>query len=400
MRAIDVVRRLAPRAKANYVQAFEQGDKVLSDYGVTTPLRLAHFLAQVMHETNGLTILRESGAYSASRMMEIFGVGKHSAAITWAEAKKLAYDGPAIFERAYGLGNPKMAHDLGNTQPGDGWRYRGNGIMQTTGRGNHRRMGEKVGLSDLFERDPEKVTAAEYALLPALAEWKESGCNALADKNDIASITKRINGGYNGFADRKAWFAKIYPLVSNGVAWTDAEPDPDIKEVQESLNALGYGLTVDGRKGPATEKAVRDFQAKNGLKVDGIAGQLTREKLKAAIAAPKANTDPGLKPMPDGKASKSGTIQAAATAAGTAATGMAIEAAKHVSADDVANAVQAGKEVAGAVKDNQDQLSAGTWIGFVLFGLGLAFALFLIWKRYRDAGMLPKWLPSWLGGAA
>ena len=84
MRAIDVVRRLAPRARPAYVRAFEAGHKLLADYGVTTPLRLAHFLAQIMHETGGLTIERESGAYSASRIMEIFGVGRHSAAVTWA----------------------------------------------------------------------------------------------------------------------------------------------------------------------------------------------------------------------------------------------------------------------------------------------------------------------------
>lgn len=224
MRAIDVVRRLAPRARPAYVSAFETGDKVLSDYGVTTPLRLAHFLAQVMHETDGLTIERESGAYSAPRLLEIFGEGRHSAAITPAEAQKLAKDGPAIFERVYGLGNPRKAKELGNTQAGDGWKYRGNGIMQTTGRGNHRRMSEKVGLGDLFERDPSQVTAAAYALLPALAEWKESGCNALADQNDIRSITRRINGGLNGFDDRVSWFNRIYPLLKGGVDLVPSSP--------------------------------------------------------------------------------------------------------------------------------------------------------------------------------
>lgn len=297
LRAFDVVRKLAPNAKPAYLAAFAAGDGTLSKYGVTTPLRLAHFLAQVLHESGGLTIERESGSYSAARIMEIFGVGKHSAAVTSAEAAKLARNGPALFDRVYGLGNPRKAKELGNTKSGDGWAYRGNGIMQTTGRGAHRRLGEAVGLGDLFERDPSAVTSADHALLPALAEWKESGCNALADRNDIDTITKRINGGYNGFADRKNWFAKVYPLLkAEGVAWQDAGVDDATKTVQSKLNDLGYGLVVDGKKGPKTEGAIRDFQAKNALKVDGIAGPVTLAALDARIAETKA---PKLEPLPE-----------------------------------------------------------------------------------------------------
>lgn len=96
MRAVEIVRAICPRAHPNYVAALEAGDAKLAAAGVTTPLRVAHFLAQVMHETGGLTILRESGTYKAARISEIFGVGKHSAAITPAEAKKLAGDGAAL----------------------------------------------------------------------------------------------------------------------------------------------------------------------------------------------------------------------------------------------------------------------------------------------------------------
>ena len=381
LRAIDVVRRLAPRARPAYVRAFEEGDKVLADYGVTTALRLAHFLAQVFHESGGLTIERESGAYSASRIMEIFGVGRHSAGITAAEARTLAKNGPALFERAYGLGNPRKAAELGNTEPGDGWKFRGNGLMQTTGRGAHRRLGEKVGLGDLFERDPEQVTAAAYALLPALAEWREAGLNQFADKNDIRTITKRINGGLNGFADRQAWFAKVYPLLQDGgTAWKDADPDPEILEVQVDLAALGYDLLKDGRKGPATTNAVKDFQAKNGLKVDGIAGDLTRDAMKARIAGSKAVDDPPAeKPLPPGGGLKSGAVQGGlATAA--AGAGGAVIAAKEV------------KEVVDDAKTSVD----GTWIGVAFFIVFLIGGLLMVWNRYREAGKLPRWL----GGAA
>lgn len=288
---VAVVQRVAPRARPEYMAALKSGAAVLDRYGVTTPLRVAHFLAQVLHETNGLTIVRESGAYSAARIMEIFGVGKHSAAITSAEAKKLAKNGPALFERVYGLGNPKKAAELGNTKPGDGWDFRGNGMMQTTGRGAHRRLGEKLGLGDLFERNPGAVTDAEHALLPALAEWDESGLNAFADRNDIRTITRRINGGFNGYADRVAWFNKVWPLLRDEKApaesWKAAKTDAATKALQRDLAALGYGIEVDGRFGPATAKAVRDFQAKNGLVTDGIAGDVTLAAIKARLEAPK-----------------------------------------------------------------------------------------------------------------
>lgn len=387
LRAIDVVRRLTPRARPAYVQAFEEGDALLAEYGVTTPLRLAHFLAQGFHESGGLSIVRESGAYSASRIMEIFGVNRHSAKVTPAEAKALAGNGPALFERVYGQGNPGKARELGNTvgasgnYPGDGWWFRGNGLMQTTGRGAHRRLGQKVGLGSTFEDDPDKVTAVKFALLPALAEWKESGCNALADKNDLAGITKRINGGYNGKADRQAWFNKIYPLLTDdtGPAWQAAEEDEYIRAVQEQLVTLGADITVDGRKGPKTEEAIKAFQRANGLAPDGIAGAVTREMLKARVSGAKAPEAPP-KEFPDDKAIKSGAVQGGlATAAAGTAGGVVI----------------AAKEVKDVVDDAKSSVD-GTWIGIAFFLVFLIGGLLIVWNRYREAGKLPKWL----GGAA
>lgn len=210
-RLIDVVRKVAPRAKPNYLAAIGQGDALFAAAGITTPLRAAHFLAQALHETGGFTIEWESGNYSAERLVQIFGVGHHSAAVTAGEAQRLAHNGPAIFERVYGQGNPKKARELGNTQPGDGYRYRGGGILQTTGRANYRRMGQKCGVD--FEANPELVVSAEHALKPALAEWTEGHLNEAADRNDLRAITRKINGGYNGLPDREAWFNRIRPLI-------------------------------------------------------------------------------------------------------------------------------------------------------------------------------------------
>ena len=214
-RTIAAVNRLAPRAHANYLAALRQGTPLFAKHGITTPQRMAHFLAQAMQETGSFTVLRESMNYRAARIMEIFGVGHHSARITEAEAATLAHNEPALSERVYGLGNPGKAHELGNTQPGDGFHYRGNGVLQTTGRGNHRRMGEAC-LVD-FEGHPEFVSAPEHALKPALQEWTDGNLNVAADHDDIVKITKVINGGVNGLPERKAFFARLLPLLKTDV---------------------------------------------------------------------------------------------------------------------------------------------------------------------------------------
>ncbi len=228
-RAIDVVRRVAPRARQAYLDAFEQGDALLQAHGVDTPLRLAHFLAQVLHESGGLTVTFENMSYSAPRIAQVFGVGHHSAAVTPNEAARLAGNPAALAERVYGLGNPKMAHELGNTAPGDGFKYRGGGILQTTGRANYRHAGQKCG-ADL-EGSPDLVCTAAYALKPALTEWTEGDCNALADRSDIRAITRKINGGYNGLASRQDWFTKIRPLIDKVDLKPGAGPVPPPPDV-------------------------------------------------------------------------------------------------------------------------------------------------------------------------
>jgi putative chitinase len=285
--ALDVVTRVALSARDNYRESIRQGGPLFQQHGLTTPLRIAHFLAQALHETGGFTILRENMNYSAARLMEIFGVNQHSAAITAAQAAQLAGHPEAIAERVYGLGNPRMSRDLGNTQPGDGFRYRGNGILQTTGRANHRRTGTACGVD--FEGNPDLVTAPEHALKPALQEWTEGNLNAAADRNDIRAITRRINGGFNGLSDRETWFEKVWPLLraegQPAEPWEAGSADDAVKWLQQALNDLGADpkLDVDGRVGPATRRAVKAFQAAAGLVADGIAGPVTETAIRLRL---------------------------------------------------------------------------------------------------------------------
>lgn len=269
MRPIDVVKRLCPNAKPSYEAAIEHGDALFNAYGITTVLRLAHFLAQAFHETDGLRIEWESGNYSAERLLQIFGVGHHSAAITPIEAQQLAHNGPAIFERVYGLGNPRKARELGNVKSGDGFRYRGGGIMQTTGRANYRRMGEKCGVD--FEAHPELVLSADHALKPALAEWSEGHLNDAADRDDLLTITKKINGGTNGLDSRRQWLNRIKMVLRsvelNAPSVVSMAPvQPPVAPVSTSSQPQAKQIVV------------------GAVAVAGFAGAITSKQIELAIA--------------------------------------------------------------------------------------------------------------------
>lgn len=141
-------------------------------YGILdNSLRLIHFLAQLAHESGNFRYMEEiaSGA---------------------------AYEG---------------RKDLGNTQVGDGKRFKGRGPIQLTGRANYRRYGQQLGID--FENNPEIVAIPSVGLLVACKFWFDNGLNELADKDDVVAITKRINGGTNGLADRKAKLEMIKGMM-------------------------------------------------------------------------------------------------------------------------------------------------------------------------------------------
>lgn len=211
-------RQFAPRAKPDLIAIIaDKGNEVLARFGINTNAnRLCHFLAQVSHECAGFTVLEENLNYSATRMVQVFGPGRHSARITEAEARTLAGNKQAFAERIYGLGNPSMARRLGNTQPGDGYRYRGRGFMQLTGRANYREMGIKIGVN--LEENPDLAAEPLYALMTAAAFWDNRDLNKLADRNDLEGITKRINGGTNGLDHRKSNLASANRIFSQGAA--------------------------------------------------------------------------------------------------------------------------------------------------------------------------------------
>lgn len=241
----DMLARLCPRPRTrskreiwqSYMDALTSPEcaKLFNKYGITSRKRLVHLLAQWAHESGRFTIIWESGAYRYSTIKNIFGVGRHSARITDSEARRIASlpvekRTKVLFERAYGSGNPKKAKELGNTEEGDGWRYRGCGIVQLTGKRDHASAAKRIGCKiDEIEQPINGIHAA-------LLEWTDKNLNPLADKGDIRQITRRINGGYNGYTDRKNMLAKAEKIVPSDweliVPVGDAKPEK-VKEKPE-----------------------------------------------------------------------------------------------------------------------------------------------------------------------
>lgn len=248
--------RLWPRATPSTRAGIAAvADEVFTRYEIDTPLRRAHFMAQISHECGAGTIIRENMNYSAERLMQIFGVGVHSAKVTQGEAIKLAHKPEQIAERVYGLGNPKKAKELGNTQPGDGYRYRGNGMLQLTGRASHKAMGAKTGFD--LEANPEQLEDPAKSFRVAAAEFRALNCLLAADADDVALVTRRVNGGRNGLSERTVWLRKWKqalegveepPKRPRGAPAVDAKPITQSKIAQGSTVGLGLAGLEAGRQ--------------------------------------------------------------------------------------------------------------------------------------------------------
>ena len=261
VRADEIVAKFAPNARPAYVGAFADPAGLLPAAGITTPLRLAHFMAQALHETGALTILVESGRYSAQNLATMWDSGNwhhyfadRATCIAMASQRAID-DGVALFSLVYGsrMGNgPPATHD--------GWHYRGRGVLQTTGRAAYAQFGAQCHVD--FEGNPDLVVDPAHALKPALLEWSAKHLNAAADNNDIEAVTLGINGGLVGLAQRRAWFARVWPFVMGGAPLEHGTE----WRVQSALIAAGYHLGLpDGVVGPATRLAILAYRAARGL---------------------------------------------------------------------------------------------------------------------------------------
>lgn len=165
--------------------------KTLFDkYGLTTKLRIAHFMAQIEHES-GLKPISENLNYSASGLIRVFR--KY---FTDLEAINFANQPQRIANRVYAnrMGN-------GDEKSGEGFLYRGRGFLQITGKSNYFKLANDTDLDCL--KNPDLLLQEANAMISALWFWNLKGLNKLSDKNDLKGITRKINGGYNGLAHRQ-----------------------------------------------------------------------------------------------------------------------------------------------------------------------------------------------------
>jgi predicted chitinase len=187
---------LAPSSVQRCRDAFADADVVLAKYDINgNALRLAHFMAQILHESGGLCIIEENLSYTAKRMMQIWPKRFK----TLEAAKPYAKNPRALANKVYG-------GRMGNTGPDDGWLYIGRGLLQITGRESYDKYGSRLGCNLVGE--PRLASDPNWALRIAAEEWTDKGCNPYADQDDITTITKRINGGLIGFDERKKWLVK------------------------------------------------------------------------------------------------------------------------------------------------------------------------------------------------
>ncbi|MEQ9910973.1 glycoside hydrolase family 19 protein [Pectobacterium polaris] len=172
--------------------------EAMQKFGIDTPKRQAHFIAQIGTESGGFRTVQESLNYSVAGLA-IFG-----SRLTSAQREQLGRnpgDPPLSPARQEAIANLVYGGRYGNDLGGGGWKYRGRGLKQITFRDNYAACGKALGLN-LID-NPELLAADRYAALSAGWFWQANNCNVFADVGDVTGLTRRINGGQNGIEDRK-----------------------------------------------------------------------------------------------------------------------------------------------------------------------------------------------------
>jgi putative chitinase len=187
-------------------------DKVFVKYEINTDLRRAHFLAQIHHESEGLKSLIENLNYSSGGLLRTFSRSRisHYQANLYGRTFNQKANQEMIANIVYGGRFGK--YNLGNTEFGDGWKYRGRGPLQCTGKANYQAYMNYSGIDVIS--NPELMSSIEVGLDFAGYFWSKNRLNKLADKNDIRGITKKINGGSNGLEDRIKLFNEYKKLIN------------------------------------------------------------------------------------------------------------------------------------------------------------------------------------------
>jgi putative chitinase len=291
------VKSIFTKASDVDIDAFVKfGEEALKQSGILDMVtRLQYFLAQLGHESNGLTHREENLNYSAARLMEIWP-GRFP---TLDIAKQYERNPEKLANFVYG-------GRMGNVNPGDGYRFRGRGYIQLTGRETYREIGRIAGLD--LESHPELAAKPENAVKIACAFWTWKNINPACDVADFTAVTRKINGGTNGLNDRLQWLSKVKtvvpvapsatkpatPTTSTTTTTTTTTPvkpkpeketvesmaNPAVMEAQKKLTRLGYYRGVlNGIYDQVLRAALWAFQKDEDLPQTGRLDARTREEL-------------------------------------------------------------------------------------------------------------------------
>jgi putative chitinase len=187
-------------------------------YDINTPQRVSGFLSQIGVESGGLSTVTENLNYKVSAILALFGRHRISEADANKFGRNDATGQKANQETLANLlyGGEFGRKNLGNTEPGDGWRFRGRGLKQLTGRSNYKRCGDDLDV-DLIA-NPDWALTPDGAAATAGWFWGKNGLNAIADTGDVRAMTKRVNGGDIGLDKRQALYAAAMTSLPEGLA--------------------------------------------------------------------------------------------------------------------------------------------------------------------------------------
>lgn len=313
----QIMPNLKAEKRANFFPFLK---RAMDEFQINTPARQAAFLAQLAHESAEFRFMEE----------------------IW---------GPTDAQRRYEPPN-KLAGKLGNTQAGDGFRYKGRGPIQITGRFNYKKYGDLLGL-DLIG-NPQQAATPEVGFRIAGAYWDKNNINAKADRLDIVAVTRAINGGTNGLEDRKKYYerAKRVLGVSGGTRGFGGTRGVE----EEGGERFTRGLDESGEPVPtAAERNASESAAEAGTR--GVGGGGGTRSAGASQASPSGAG--GGQPAAKG-AAKGGAKKAAKKAAGKSAAKKsgAKKAAARKSAAKKSSAKKAAAKKSGAKKSSAKKSAA------------------------------------------
>jgi putative chitinase len=224
------LRKMWPKAPQDMIDGVAAASaKVFKKYELNTALRVAHFMAQISHESDGGTIKEENMNYKTAERI----------AAVWPKRFTVESARPYV-HNPQGLANKVYNGRMGNRQgSNDGFNYRGRGLLQLTGREAYDRIGKLVGL-DLVT-NPQLVAVPANALAIAACEFRELKCLEPADQDDIRIVTLRVNGGYIGIDSRRNWLTRWKLAMPSfpGITPTTPEGEKEIENDQLPRNADG-----------------------------------------------------------------------------------------------------------------------------------------------------------------